>query len=363
MESSLLKDKAYLPAISVADHISAMLAYWDNNLVCRFANAAYSHWFGKSREDMVHKMTIKELLGPALYQKNEPYIVAALSGQPQTFEREITLPNGTVRHSIANYFPDVHDGVVKGFFAHVADITPVKLLEKDLVESSAIINSQNKRLLNFANIISHNFKSYSANLEAIINMMITASSQEEKDQLLLYLQKISKNFGKTVVHVNEIVRSHNLSSLQYKAINLHEYINTVVDVLRVEIEGAKAVIINDVPEAIILHANPAYMESILLNFLTNAIKYKHPDRNPSIHLTATICPHEVVLHIKDNGLGIDLQKHGKNLFGLYNTFHKNPHSEGVGLFLTRSQVEAMGGRIEVESEEGAGTAFSIYFKL
>lgn len=110
--------------LEVTDNISAMLAYWDSDLVCRFANSAYREWFGYSAEEMIDKMTLDQVLGP-LYRMNLPYIRAALAGKPQTFERAIVLPDGRVRHSLANYIPDVKEGVVKGFYVHVADITPL----------------------------------------------------------------------------------------------------------------------------------------------------------------------------------------------------------------------------------------------
>ncbi len=120
-------DNEHIPpgtlGLQVADNISAMLAYWDKDLVCRFANSAYMQWFGYTAEEMLGKMTIDQLLGP-LYRMNLPYIKAALSGKPQTFERTIILPDGRVRHSLANYIPHVKEGVVKGFYVHVADITP-----------------------------------------------------------------------------------------------------------------------------------------------------------------------------------------------------------------------------------------------
>jgi PAS domain S-box-containing protein len=121
-------------SLRVADHVNAMLAYWDKNQIIRFANNAYSDWFGKTREELVDKMTMKELLGP-LYEKNLPYINAVLNGIPQTFEREIKVPSGEIRHSIANYYPDIINGEVKGFFVHVADISGVKKLETELKAS------------------------------------------------------------------------------------------------------------------------------------------------------------------------------------------------------------------------------------
>lgn len=107
--------------------------------------------------------------------------------------------------------------------------------------------------------------------------------------------------------------------------------------------------------------NPAYLESILLNFIFNAIRYSHPERPPLIELT---CQQEgqVVLTIKDNGIGMDLEKHGAELFGMYKTFNGNADSRGVGLFISKNQIDAMGGKVTVASEFGTGTTFEIYFK-
>lgn len=117
-------------ALMIVDHISAMTAYWDANQICLFANSAYREWFGKSREQLLG-ISMKDLLGP-LYVKNLPHIEAALRGENQLFEREIPLPDGTVRHSLATYTPHVVDGVIRGFFVHVADVTQLKKLEEEL---------------------------------------------------------------------------------------------------------------------------------------------------------------------------------------------------------------------------------------
>src|SRR5512144_2167688 len=104
------------------DNISAMLAYWDSTQRCRFANRAYERWFGVSPESLIGKH-ISELLGP-IYPLNLPYIEGALRGEPQEFERVIPNPaGGPPRHSLANYIPHIVDGVVRGFFVLVTDIS------------------------------------------------------------------------------------------------------------------------------------------------------------------------------------------------------------------------------------------------
>lgn len=348
--------------IKVADHVSAMLAYWDKDQICRFANAAYLVWFGKSREEMVDKMTCKELLGPQLYEKNLPYISGALKGKVQTFERDIPLPSGEVKPSLANYYPDIVNGEVVGFFVHVADVTHLKLLENELKKSNEIISAQNKRLLNFSNIVSHNLKSYSINLSSILDLYEGASTETEKDKMLYYLKNISKAFSSTINHLNEIVKSQNQAEINPVHINLHEYIKESIENLRIQISSCDAIVRNKVSKEVCLLVNPAYMESILLNFLTNAIKYRHPERTPVIELDCFYVDNKIALRIKDNGVGINLKKHGPDLFGMYKTFHGNPDAQGIGLFITKYQIEAMGGEVKVESQENVGTTFIIYFE-
>lgn len=116
------------------DNVSAMVAYWDADQICRFANRAYEHWFAVNPLTIIGKH-ISELLGP-LYALNRPYIEAALRGEPQEFEREIPNPaGGPARSALANYIPDVVEGVVRGFFVLVTDISAIKRTEMALRES------------------------------------------------------------------------------------------------------------------------------------------------------------------------------------------------------------------------------------
>lgn len=120
----------------IVDRVPSMLAYWDAGQRCRFANRAYERWFGISPEAMIGKH-LSELLGP-LYKLNLPHIEGVLRGEPQEFEREIPDPaGGPARHSKANYLPDIADGVVRGFFVLVSDISDVKRAQLALRESEA----------------------------------------------------------------------------------------------------------------------------------------------------------------------------------------------------------------------------------
>jgi PAS domain S-box-containing protein len=160
----------------VVDKISAMLAYWDSDLRCRFANRAYERWFGISPEALIGTH-IRDLLGP-LYPLNLPYIEGALRGEPQAFEREIPDPfGGPSRHSLANYIPDVVDGEVRGFFVLVTDISEIKRAELALKESEA----------QFAGIIA-------VSTDAIISL-------DEDQRIVMFNQGAEKVFGYTKAEV------------------------------------------------------------------------------------------------------------------------------------------------------------------
>jgi PAS domain S-box-containing protein len=128
----------------VTNKVPSMLAYWDTEQRCRFANAAYERWFGV-RPDTILGKTLEDLLGP-IYPLNRPYIEGALAGQPQHFEREIPDPaGGPPRYSQADYVPDVASGVVRGFAVVVSDITARRELELRLREARAEADDAAKR--------------------------------------------------------------------------------------------------------------------------------------------------------------------------------------------------------------------------
>jgi len=109
-------------ALIAVNNIPAMVAYWDAKERCQFSNEAYREWFGRGREDLVN-LSLEEVLGPTLYRKNRKHIRGVLRGEKQIFERKSRLPGGVTRTWIATYVPDLVDGVVRGFWAHVADTT------------------------------------------------------------------------------------------------------------------------------------------------------------------------------------------------------------------------------------------------
>ncbi|MDD4910771.1 MAG: PAS domain S-box protein [Sideroxydans sp.] len=129
LDESLLRQRDH-HLLSVLDNMPAMIGYWDKNLRNRFGNEAYASWFGISPTQMLGRH-IAEVLGERLTRLNMPYITGALRGDRQVFERSILSPEGNVRHSLAEYLPDIVEGEVQGFFVQVTDISAVKKAEED----------------------------------------------------------------------------------------------------------------------------------------------------------------------------------------------------------------------------------------
>ena len=243
----------------------------------------------------------------------------------------------------------------------VIDITSQKEKEEEAKKTIDTIEAQNTRLMNFAHIATHNLRSYSNNLAILLELAEEEEDPNEKIEIMSHVKRVSEGLSNTMIHLNEIVTIHTDVSKALESINLNRYIEKTIHVLKGNITQKKAKVINKVSTDVSVQYNPAYIESILLNLMSNALKYTHPERNPEIKLETFYKGDQLIMQISDNGIGIDLEKHGENLFGMYKTFHRNDDAVGIGLFLTKNQIEAMGGKIEVESKVNIGTIFKVIF--
>jgi signal transduction histidine kinase len=144
-------------------------------------------------------------------------------------------------------------------------------------------------------------------------------------------------------------------------IRFKDILDRVIQSLEGELIMSGATVTFDFNDAPKINYSKTYLESIFQNLISNAIKYRSPDRLPKLHIASASLGNTVELRVSDNGLGIDMEQFGHKLFGLHKTFHENQDARGVGLFLTKTQIEALGGSITVESKVGHGTTFIIRF--
>ena len=246
------------------------------------------------------------------------------------------------------------------FISQITDITEKRKSENDLKEILKLTKSQNERLKNFSHIVSHNLRSHSGNLSMLVSFL-KEELKGEQAELVNMLDSASGQLAETINHLNEVTELQASENVKLKPLKLKDFIKFTKNSLTALIKETGVRLIDDTEDGLIIHAIPAYLESILLNFTTNAIKYRSPDKDAYVRFSTKKSKNEVILYIKDNGLGIDLAKHGNKLFGMYNTFHDHKDSRGIGLFITKNQIEAMGGQIRVISTVGKGTTFKISF--
>jgi PAS domain S-box-containing protein len=252
-------------------------------------------------------------------------------------------------------------GVAYGIVGISLDISKLKEKESELRNIINIASIQNKKLLNFAHIVSHNLRSHSANFSMLLNFLDSETDEKEKAKILDMLTIASNNLLETLDNLNEVVSINTNTNIEIREIDLNDKVLDATQNLNTFLVCNNAVIENNIPSNFKVKSVPEYLDNILTNFITNAVKYKDPARDAVITLSAVKKNNYSILTIADNGLGIDLKKYGKKLFGMYKTFHAHKDARGIGLYITKNQIDAMNGKIEVASEPGKGTEFKIFF--
>lgn len=242
------------------------------------------------------------------------------------------------------------------------DITEKKNNELTLFNQLETIKLQNEKLHNFAHIVSHNLRTHSGNISTLLDIIQEQYPELSKDQVFEFIKQASFSLGETIDYLSEVAKLHTSNANLDEKVELglvvkHAISNTIALAGKSNVE-----INNQIKSNIFVMGDRVYLDSIVLNLITNSIKYCSPDRDSYVLLECVETENIVQLIVKDNGIGIDLKKNGHKLFGMFKTFHAHPDARGVGLFITKNQVEAMGGKIEVESEIGVGTTFKITFK-
>lgn len=273
----------------------------------------------------------------------------------------IIRPDGSIRYiySETHYELD-NNGKPIGVHGISQDITDRRTNEIKLQELLKKSNDQNRWLNNFTHIVSHNIRSHNSNISGIVTLLENSQDQDERNLLIGMLKNSTDKLGETISNLSNYIVLQTNSDKQYQPINIHEEINKTSSAISQLIKETEAEIINKTDKDLVIQLVPAYIESILLNLITNAIKYRSSDRQPIITISNYKMNGFQCLKIEDNGMGIDLDRHQDAVFGMFQTFHGNKDAVGFGLFITKNQIEAMDGKIDLESIPGKGTTFSVY---
>jgi PAS domain S-box-containing protein len=327
-------------------------------------NDSLCHLFGYDRAELLamdlQKIIYKEdvLVHKYKYNKLKEGIINQYRVKQRYVHREGTVIQLLVSVSLIKDTTQAPKYIIWQF----NNVTKQEAYNDNLRVTLNLAKKQNEQLNAFADIITHNLRSHSSNLSTLVGFLEEDFRWLLTNESYMLLKRAIGNLEETVSHLTEVAKIKQVESNQIKILNANSYAEKGVFNVAALAKQANVGISNCVDSNLHIAAIPAYLDSIILNLLTNAIKYRSHKRKPLIKLTASVENDFLVLKVSDNGLGIDLEKFGDEIFKMYKTFHHNEDATGIGLFITKNQIESMGGRITVKSSVGVGTEFSVFFK-
>lgn len=260
----------------------------------------------------------------------------------------------------------------KFFIVQVVDITAQKELTDELKLRNVQLEAARVSLLNkidqleeLSRIIAHNLRGPVGNIRMLSDVLTGNGAEGKRMAGVFTKEEASVMIGECVASLMnnldvlmEITQIKLNTNIPYNDCNVADMTNEVLAQLHVAIYEKHAEIYLDF-EVKEIHYPKVYLKSILYNLLSNAIKYSHPEGLPKIWVSVRLAAGRVALHVKDNGLGIDMERYYDRIFKLNQTFHTGYDSKGLGLYITKTQVEALGGTITVESKPDEGSEFIV----
>ena len=287
----------------------------------------------------------------------------ALKGKKVKFEKEFTIGE-LYQCSSFSINPIWKNKTVVGLSCFVYDITKQKQQEKEKEKMTADLIQRNQILEQFTFIISHNLRAPTANIIGFSEILQdeTLTLQEQKESLIALSASI-KGLDNTIKDISNILQSENEVYAEKEFVSFSELVENIMISLGNIIEKNKVQINFDFSEMEKIYSLKIYIYSIFYNLISNSIKYSKPNVPPLIQIKSKKENDKIILAFKDNGLGIDMKTNSTKVFGLYNRFHSHVEGKGIGLFMVKTQVEALGGIITIASELDKGTTFTIIFKI
>ena len=362
----------------ITDALPVLISYIDHEQTYRFANRAYEDWFHISPAEMVGKHP-REVAGDAAYEQVRGYVERVLSGELVEYEAFMNYREGFAKHVRSTFIPDVRGGRVAGFFTLVADVTE-QVETRQAVEHSAQqalalaaeLAAANRQLVHtnvdldtFIYTASHDLRAPISNIEGLLytlqGELPAQSPAGEVSYILDLMQDSVERFKKTIDHltdVSKLQKEHEQPTASVPLAAVIEEVRLDLAPLLQQTGGRLDVDVLAVPTVMFTEKN---LRSVVYNLLSNAFKYRHPDRVPEVRVRARREAPYLVLEVQDNGLGLDLTRE-EQVFAMFQRLHTHVEGSGVGLYMVKRMVENAGGHITVHSRIGEGATFTVYLK-
>ncbi len=279
------------------------------------------------------------------------------------YSHRIVRNDGSLRHVYSeSKFEFDSNGKPVGLYGIVCDVTDKKLAENERTQMVDDLMQRNKVLEQFAYIVSHNLRAPVANILGAAGVLNSCGISTEDKAILNQgiMESVTglDNVVKDLNHILQVKREINGTKEKvffFKLIDdIKISIKNLIDKNNIKIECD----FEKVEEIITLKS---YLYSIFYNLISNSIKYRQQQLPCIIKIKSYLLKDKIILIFTDNGMGIDLKKRGEQIFGLYKRFHTTIEGKGMGLFMVKTQVETLGGKISIQSEINKGTEFKIEF--
>ncbi len=254
-------------------------------------------------------------------------------------------------------------GLIKTFYGSARDITARKSVELEREKLIQELNNQHDELMQFSHIVSHNLRSPVASILGLCQLLKDDISPEDNKNTTDYILQAAETMDEVLHDLNTILSTRSTFNEKKEYFVLEDIIRSMRISLQKEIGRTNATIITDIaPDASQIFSVKSYVHSAILNLTSNGIKYRAKNSEPVILIKAVYNAGNIQISVTDNGIGIDLAAHQHRLFSLYGRLNLDTEGKGLGLYMTKVQIEALGGRIAVESVVGKGTTFTITLK-
>jgi PAS domain S-box-containing protein len=254
------------------------------------------------------------------------------------------------------------DDELTATFGIQRDITKRAQDEKDLEKMTKDLIKSNNELQQFAYITSHDLRAPVVNLKSLIGFYDQNLIHENNQEIFEKIELSANQLGDTLSELVEVVAVKKSELEQNTLIKFDHKVHSLLTSIEGLIEEYGAKVNLDFSELESITYPNSHLTSFIQNLVTNALKYRSHQRACVIDISTFKSKGDSCLRVRDNGIGIDLELYGDRLFGLYQKFHNIANSKGLGLYLVKTQLELLDGKIEVESEVGVGTTFTLYLK-
>jgi len=303
---------------------------------------------------------IKGSFPPETLKKWESFYKRTLLGETFTIEEYSEVPAESWAE--ISLHPIMQDKEVIGASCYSRNITKSKLDEIERNKITSDLIQQNKNLEQFTYIISHNLRAPVATILGL-SALIQNKKLPKKTltECLSGLELSAKRLDETIIDLNKIIGIRSEISEKKGLVELFNIVDNIKDNIRNVIETENVIIKTDFSEISEIFTIKSYLYSIFYNLISNSIKYRKAGEIPVIEIKSLKQSNRIILVFKDNCMGIDLSLHGDKIFGLYKRFHLNIEGKGMGLYMVKTQVETLGGKVSLKSEVNNGTEITIEF--